>query len=105
MMDPRAFVAGTVPLPLAAACAPRPTGSPLERARHDGALRVSISGERPFGYVDAAGKVTGAQPEIARVVLARAGVEGIEAVQVNFDKLIPALLDGQFDLICDGFAI
>ena len=105
MMDRRTFVAAAVALPLAAACAPRPAGTTLERARYDGALRVGISGERPFGYADSAGRVTGAQPEIARAVLARAGVEGIEAVQVTFEKLIPTLLAGQCDLICAGMTI
>lgn len=99
------FVAAALALPLAAACAPKPVGTTLERARRDGALRVGISGERPFGYADSAGRVTGAQPEVARAVLGRAGVAGIEAVQVTFDKLIPTLLAGQCDLICAGMTI
>lgn len=105
MMDRRTFVAAAAALPLLAACAPRPAGTTLERARFDGALRVGISGERPFGYTDSSGRITGAQPEVARVVLGKAGVAGLEAVQVPFAKLIPALLAGQCDLICAGMTI
>ncbi len=44
-------------------------------------------------------------PEVARAVLDRLGVDGIEAVQVTFDQLIPALLDGQCDMIAAGMTI
>lgn len=67
-------LAGALPV-LAAGCA-APTGSALERARKAGVLRVGIAGERPYGYADAAGRVTGAQPEVARAVLATLGSTG-----------------------------
>ena len=97
-------LAATLPLSAAAACG-GPTGSTLERARATGAMRIGISGERPFCYVDSDGRVTGAQPEVARAVLGRLGVDEIDAVQVPFDELIPRLRDGQFDLIAAGLTI
>jgi polar amino acid transport system substrate-binding protein len=68
-------------------------------------LRIGISGERPYGYTDPGGRVTGAQPEVARAVLARIGVGGIAAVQVPFDELLPRLQDGQFDLVAAGMTV
>ncbi|SHK18552.1 polar amino acid transport system substrate-binding protein [Pseudonocardia thermophila] len=105
MIDRRTFLAAAVLAPLVVACAPTAPGSTLERARRDGALRIGISGERPFGYTDAGGRITGAQPEVARVVLRRIGIPGMDAVQLRFDRLIPALLAGQCDLIAAGMAI
>lgn len=89
---------------LGAACA-QPTGTTLERARRSGVLRVGLSGERPYGYVDGSGRITGAQPEVARAVLARLGVGGLSAVQVRFADLVPGLRDGQFDLVAAGMTI
>jgi polar amino acid transport system substrate-binding protein len=91
--------------PLAAAACAQPTGSTLERARQSGVLRIGISGERPYSYVGGDGAISGAQPEVARAVLARMGVGGLEAVQVRFADLIPGLRAGQFDLIAAGLTI
>ncbi|MGI5125463.1 ectoine/hydroxyectoine ABC transporter substrate-binding protein EhuB [Pseudonocardia sp. CA-107938] len=105
MTDRRTFLAAALVAPLLGACAPAASGSTLERARRDGALRIGISGERPFGYTDTDGHVTGAQPEVARLVLRRLGIGGIEAVQVRFDRLVPTLLAGQCDLVAAGMTI
>lgn len=98
-------LAGGLPLLAAIGCGPPPVGSALQRARDAGAIRVGISGEQPYGYSDSQGRVTGAQPEVARVVLGRLGVTVIEAVQVRFDRLIPGLLDAQYDLITAGMTV
>jgi polar amino acid transport system substrate-binding protein len=68
-------------------------------------MRIGISGERPYSYVDTAGRVTGAQPKVARAVLERIGVSGLAAVQVPFHDLIPRLRDGQFDLVTAGMTV
>lgn len=91
-------------LTAAAACA-QPTGTTLERARRAGALRIGIAGERPYGFVDSAGRVTGAQPEVARAVLAGLGIDALLAVQVPFAGLVDGLLDGAFDLVAAGLTV
>ncbi|GAA3244035.1 ectoine/hydroxyectoine ABC transporter substrate-binding protein EhuB [Pseudonocardia petroleophila] len=93
------------PLAVAAAACAQPTGTTLERARSSGVLRVGIAGERPFGYVGGRGELTGAQPVVARTVLERIGVGGLEAVQVRFADLIPGLQAGRFDLIAAGLTV
>ncbi|MBO0847880.1 MAG: ectoine/hydroxyectoine ABC transporter substrate-binding protein EhuB [Pseudonocardia sp.] len=89
---------------LATGCArdERPT---LQRIREDGTVRVGISGEQPFGYLDSSGRLTGESPEVARAVLAGIGAPTLEAVQRPFGQLIPGLLDGHFDLITAGMEI
>ena len=99
-------LAGAVPLgAAAAACGTRASGSTLEQARATGTMRVGIAGERPYGYTDTDGRITGEQPEVARAVLARLGVDGLAAVQVSFDALLPGLRDGQFDLVTAGMTV
>lgn len=97
-------LAAAIPIGAAAACG-SPAGSTLERARQAGTLRIGISGERPYGYADTGGRVTGVQPEVARAVLARLGVPGLDAVQVPFDQLLTRLRDGQFDLVAAGMTV
>lgn len=104
MLSRRRLLALGVPAVLAAGCA-RPTGTTLEQARQSGVLRVGIAGERPYAYVDGNGRVTGAQPEVARAVLAGIGVAGLEAVQVRFSELIPGLRERRFDLVAAGITV
>jgi polar amino acid transport system substrate-binding protein len=104
MLSRRRLLALALPTGAVVACS-RPSGSTLEQARAAGAIRVGISGEQPYSYADADGRVTGAQPEVARVVLERIGVPGLDAVQVPFHELVPRLRDGQFDLVAAGMAV
>jgi polar amino acid transport system substrate-binding protein len=96
--------AGVVPLSAAVACGVE-GDNVLERARNAGALRVGISGERPYCYVDTDGTVTGAQPEVAKVVLGNIGIAGLQAVQVPFTELIPGLRSGQFQMVTAGMTV
>jgi polar amino acid transport system substrate-binding protein len=80
--------------------------STLERIREGDIVKVAIAGEAPYGYRDAAGRVTGEAPEIARAVLARIdpAIE-IEWVAVDFGQLIPGLQVGEFDIAAAGMFI
>jgi polar amino acid transport system substrate-binding protein len=104
MLSRRRLLALTVTAGAVAACG-QPSGSSLERARDAGTIRIGISGEQPYSYADADGRVTGAQPEVARVVLARIGVPALDAVQVPFHELLPRLRDEQFDLVAAGMTV
>jgi ABC-type amino acid transport substrate-binding protein len=52
----------------------------------------------PFSITDASGRVTGAEPEIAREMCKRMNAE-CEIVAMDFKALIPALLQGKIDAI------
>ncbi|MBN9109975.1 MAG: transporter substrate-binding domain-containing protein [Pseudonocardia sp.] len=89
----------------AAGCG-RSDGTPtLQRIRESRVARVAIAGEQPYGFSDASGRVTGESPEVARLVLRAMGVDGIEAVQVSFDKLLDTLVGGNADLVAAGMTI
>lgn len=92
--------------------APRGTESPsvagesaLERIRRVGTARVGYANEAPYAFVGADGELTGEAPEIAKQILSRLGVEGIEGVLTEFGSLIPGLQAGRFDLIAAGMYV
>lgn len=78
----------------------------LERIKRTDKVRVAVANERPYGYVDDNGRLTGEAPEIAREVLARIdpGIE-LEPVVVNFGELIAELRAGHADIIAAGMYV
>lgn len=77
----------------------------LERARAEGRITIGIAGEVPYGFTDDGGNVTGQAPEVAKAVFRNLGIEQVEAEQVPFGQLIPALNARQFDMVAAGMAI
>jgi polar amino acid transport system substrate-binding protein len=79
-------------------------GSTLQRVRDAGTIRIGIAGEIPYGFTQN-GEVTGESPEVAKAVFQAIGVQKVEAKQVEFGQLIPALRAGQYDMVAAGMAI
>lgn len=78
----------------------------LERIRHEGTIQIGYANEAPYAYRDGdTGRLTGEAPEIARVVLARMGVEEVEGVLTEFGSLIPSLNAGRVDIVAAGMYI
>lgn len=75
------------------------------RIRRTRTVRIGYAPEAPFAYRTAAGDVTGVDPELARRVFRRRGIDRIEWVQTEFRSLIPELLAGRFDMIAAGMVI
>lgn len=80
-------------------------GSVLENARNSGSIRIGIAGEEPYGFTGTDGQVTGESPEVARAVLQAIGIGNMEAEQVDFGSLIPALNARRYDMVCAGMNI
>jgi polar amino acid transport system substrate-binding protein len=79
-------------------------GGTLDRIREAGTIKVGIAGEVPYGYTED-GKVTGEAPEVAKAVFKAMGIDNVEAEQVEFKQLIPALNASQYDMVAAGMAI
>jgi polar amino acid transport system substrate-binding protein len=79
--------------------------SALERARSAGRIKIGIAGEEPYGFTDVSGTVTGEAPSVARVVLQAIGIGDVQAEQVDFGSLIPALNANRYDMVCAGMNI
>lgn len=77
----------------------------LAKARESGAFYVGNIQEPPFSYVDAEGKLTGIDADIAGYIANELGVEELVSVHTAWDGLIPGLLAGRTDLLAVGMAI
>ena len=75
------------------------------RIRRTRTVRIGYAPEAPFAYRTPDGEVTGIDPELARLVFRRRGIDRIEWVQTEFRSLIPELLAGRFDMIAAGMVI
>ncbi|MFY1621384.1 ectoine/hydroxyectoine ABC transporter substrate-binding protein EhuB [Micromonospora sp. WMMD736] len=79
-------------------------GGTLARIREAGSIKIGIAGEVPYGYTEG-DEVTGEAPEVAKAVFAAMGIDNVDATQVEFGQLIPALNAGQYDMVAAGMAI
>lgn len=52
--------------------------------------------EPPFNYVDATGRVTGSDVELARFVFSQIGIAEFEPVETEFAELLPGVGDGRW---------
>jgi polar amino acid transport system substrate-binding protein len=77
----------------------------LEEAKASGSITVGVANEAPYGYVSPEGELTGEAPEIAKNILAKMGIENVEAVVTEFGSLIPGLKAGRFDIVAAGMFI
>ncbi len=77
----------------------------MARIMNDGAVRVGIANEKPYGYVDTDGKIKGAIPDIIATLLEPHGVKELKAEIVEFDALIPGINAERFDIIGAGMYI
>lgn len=80
-------------------------GGVLDNARKSGTIKIGIAGEAPYGFTDKSGTVTGEAPEVARAVFKNLGIAQIQATQVEFSQLIPALNAKQYDMVAAGMNI
>lgn len=61
--------------------------------------------EPPFNYVDAKGRVTGCDVELARHVFGELGIADFEPVEAEFADLLPGLAGGRWRMTTGMFAI
>lgn len=75
----------------------------LEKARTDGFIRVGFPNQVPYAYATEEGKLTGADAELARMVVERMGIKVMDGVLTEFASLIPGLKAGRFDVVLAMF--
>lgn len=80
-------------------------GDLLQRLKAQGVVRLGISGEIPFGYIDRDGRLTGEAPALAKVIFQRLGVDRMQPVPTEFGSLIPGLNSQQFDVVAAGMYV
>jgi len=101
-----AILAGVAGLTAAAFAVSAPTvaqdNAKLEALKAQGFARVAIANEPPFTAVAADGKVSGAAPDVARVIFQKLGVPEIVASISEYGAMIPGLQAGRHDVVTAG---
>ena len=75
----------------------------LERAKHEGAIRVGFPNQVPYAYANEKGELTGADAEVAKLVVEKMGIPHMEGVLTEFAALIPGLKARRFDIVLAMF--
>ena len=76
----------------------------FERVSREGVIRIGYAVEAPYAFVDG-GRVTGESPDVAARVVRALGIPRVAWVQTTFDRLLPELIDGRFDVIAAGMFV
>ncbi|HLR59436.1 MAG TPA: ectoine/hydroxyectoine ABC transporter substrate-binding protein EhuB [Pseudogracilibacillus sp.] len=77
----------------------------LAELQDKGVIKVGFANEKPYGYENDAGEITGASVETAKAVFAELGIDEVEGHLADYDQLVPGLGAGKFDAITSGMAI
>ena len=94
----------TACLAIAAAAALAACGPTTPRPRKQPALRVGLSPDSPPMAFRRGDDVVGLEPDFARRLGSELG-RNVRFVELSFDELIPALLDGRIDVIMSGMTV
>lgn len=111
-MDRRGFVRGVASAALAGAAGAARAEvaralspeSVIEQITRRGKMKVGVSTFTPWAAYDRKGELIGFEIDVARRLAEDLGVE-VEFVPTRWDGIIPALVDGGFDLIISGMSI
>ena len=74
----------------------------LDDLKAQGFVRIAIANEPPFTAVAADGTVSGAAPDVARVIFKRLGVNDVVASISEYGAMIPGLQARRHDAITAG---
>jgi len=100
-----ALLAGVAALGVTAIVLTEPTAAQndkLEELKAQGFVRVAIANEPPFTAVAADGKVSGAAPDVARVIFQKLGVPEIVGSISEYGAMIPGLQARRHDAVTAG---
>ena len=82
-----------------------PRDNSLKKFQQAGVIRIGYAVEAPYAFLKAGGEVTGAEPEVAKIIVKRLGIDRIEWHLYEFNDLIPELEAGRIDAIAAGMFI
>lgn len=77
----------------------------LDELREKGVVKVGFANEKPYGYRNDDGELTGASVDTAKAVFKELGIDEVEGHLADYSQLVPGLGAGKFDAITSGMAI
>ncbi|MDZ7778454.1 MAG: transporter substrate-binding domain-containing protein [Gemmatimonadota bacterium] len=95
---PALLVSALVPLQGCSASAE----STLERVQREDFVRAAYAHEPPYAVLDSTGRVVGESPAALRGALPALEVDSVRWVRMPFEELIPALAQGNVDVVASG---
>lgn len=79
--------------------------SALEELQEKGVVKIGFADEKPYGYENDDGELTGASVDTAKAVFKELGIDEVEGHLADYAQLVPGLGAGKFDAITSGMAI
>lgn len=77
----------------------------LKELQEKGTIKVGFANEKPYGYENSEGELTGASVETAKAVFAELGIDNVEGHLADYDQLVPGLGAKKYEAITSGMAI
>lgn len=77
----------------------------LEKLQEEGKVTVGFANEKPYGYENEDGELTGASVDTAKAVFKALGIDEVDGHLADYSELVPGLGAGNFDAITSGMAI
>ncbi len=77
----------------------------LAELQDQGTIKVGFANEKPYGYENDEGEITGASVDTAKAVFAELGIDEVEGHLADYDQLVPGLGAEKYDAITSGMAI
>lgn len=77
----------------------------LAELQDAGTIKVGFANEKPYGYENDDGEITGASVDTAKAVFAELGIDEVEGHLADYDQLVPGLGAEKYDAITSGMAI
>lgn len=77
----------------------------LADLQKQGKIKIGFANEKPYGYENNKGELTGASVDTAKAVFAELGIDEVEGHLADYDQLVPGLGAGKYHAITSGMAI
>jgi polar amino acid transport system substrate-binding protein len=103
VMQSRMLVQLATVLCLLAPAAAAQSETALQRAQREGYIRVGFPNQIPYAFANEKGQLTGADAEVAKLVIAHMGIKEMDGVLTEFAALIPGLKAKRFDIVLAMF--
>ena len=81
------------------------SGGVLADLQEQGKIKIGFANEKPYGYENDEGELTGASVDTAKAVFAELGIDEVEGHLADYDQLVPGLGAKKYHAITSGMAI
>ncbi len=77
----------------------------LAKLQSDKKARVGVANQIPYSALNPDGSLTGAAPDVTKVIMGRLGVPELEGFIATYGQLIPGMMAGRWDFVAASLTI